>query len=97
MMETRLEVPTEFRELVAKTIDHTEQAFRLFFEAARASIPPDSATAYSLFQRTVQAKLSYARRLAFAKNLRETAAAHAAFLGTQVEIATDLIRLSAEC
>jgi hypothetical protein len=39
MMETRLEVPTEFRELVAKTIDHIEQAFRLFFEGRSCIYP----------------------------------------------------------
>lgn len=95
-METRLEVPTEFRDLVAMTIDHTEQAFRLFFDAAAASIPADAATPYILFQRTVHAKLAYARRLAFAEDFREMTAAHAAFLRTQLQIAADLIRLSSE-
>ncbi|WFU18857.1 hypothetical protein [Bradyrhizobium sp. CB3481] len=96
MMETRLEVPIELRETVAKTIDHTEQAFSLFFDAANTSVPPGATTSYALFQRTVHAKLAYARRLAFAKDFRETTAAHAAFLRTQIEIATELIRLSSK-
>ncbi len=95
-METRLEVPTQFRELAAKTIDNTEEAFRLFFDAASASIPYEAAQSYILFQRTVQAKVAYARRLAFATTISETASAHAAFLRTLIEIASDLIRMSSK-
>jgi hypothetical protein len=45
-------------------------------------------------QRQVQGKLAYARRLAL-EYLRETTAAHAAFLA-QIEIASDLIRMSSK-
>ena len=52
-METRLEVPIEFRETVAKTIDYTDQPFSLFFDAANASIPKRRHNVgYVLFQRT---------------------------------------------
>jgi hypothetical protein len=93
MMETRLEVPIEF---LAKTIDQTEQHSVCSSMPPANLFPANAATSYTLFQRTVHAKLAYARRLAFAKDFRETTAAHNAFLRTQIEIATDLIRLSSQ-
>src|ERR1700760_4519406 len=38
MMEPKLEVPAELRELVEKTIDQTEKAFGMFFDAANKSV-----------------------------------------------------------
>jgi len=37
MVEPKLEVPAELRELAEKTIDQAERAFRLFFDAAQKS------------------------------------------------------------
>jgi hypothetical protein len=96
MMDERLEVPLHIRELAVKSIDQVEQAFGFFFNAASAAVSASAATPHALLQRTVQAKLAYARRLAFSKSFRETTAAHAAFLRTQIEIASDLIRISSK-
>jgi hypothetical protein len=62
----------QVRELAAKSVDHTEQAFNFFFDAAKAPLPPSASDPYALFQRYVVAELAYARRLAFAENVRET-------------------------
>ena len=41
-METKIEVPSEVRELVAISIDNIEKALALFFDAATKSIAPSS-------------------------------------------------------
>lgn len=38
MIEPKLEVPAELRDLAEKTIDQAEQAFSLFFEIGRAHV-----------------------------------------------------------
>ena len=38
MIEPKLEVPAELRDLVEKTIDQTEKAFEMFFDAANKSV-----------------------------------------------------------
>ena len=42
MMETKIEVPSQVRELVAISIDNIEKALALFFDAATKSIAPNS-------------------------------------------------------
>jgi hypothetical protein len=46
MQESNLEVPTELRELVVKSVDQAEKAFGFFFDAANRSLvttPPAAA------------------------------------------------------
>jgi hypothetical protein len=92
MMETKLSVPVNVRELVSKSIDQVETAFHLLFESATNSIAPDSLNRLTLLQRTIKSKLDYARSISQASDFRETTAAQAKFLRTQIEIAGDLIR-----
>jgi hypothetical protein len=49
MSETKLQVPTELRNLAEKAIDQTEQAFGIFFDAANKSMAtmPNPATEMS--------------------------------------------------
>jgi hypothetical protein len=93
MSEPHLEVPTEIRELVGKTIDQTERAFSFFFDAANASMVSDAAkTALSAAQQNVKAAFDHARKLAHAKDLQEMMTLQAEFLRSQIEIAGELLR-----
>ena len=93
MTEQKLEVPTDIRELVAKTIDQTERAFSFFFDAANASILSEPAkTALLLAQQNVKASFDHARKLANAKDLQETMALQAEFLRTRIENAGEFMR-----
>jgi hypothetical protein len=92
MTETELSVPVKVRELVWESIDQVETAFSLLFNNATKSIAPDSMNRFALLQRTIEAKLDYARTISQASNFRQTTAAQAKFLRTQIEIAGDLIK-----
>jgi len=92
MMETKLDVPVQVRELVAISIDNTEKAFAFFFDAATKSVAPASAESLVLLKRVVAVKIDYARKLALAKELSEATALQFAYCRAQIEITTDLIR-----
>ena len=69
-MLPKIEVPAELRALTAKSIDHAEQAFSLFFAAANRSLRamPNPATqisthALSFSEQNMKAAFDYARRL----------------------------------
>ena len=47
-METKIEVPSQVRELVAISIDNIEKALALFFDAATKSIAPSSPESIAL-------------------------------------------------
>jgi hypothetical protein len=51
MMETKLEVPSEVRELVAIGIDNAEKALALLFDNVTRSIAPNSLDSMALLRR----------------------------------------------
>lgn len=93
MMEAKLEVPSQVRELAIIGIDNAEKAFTHFFDQATKSIAPNSADAIALIKRVIAVKMDYARKLAHANDLAEATALQFAYCRSQVEITTDLIRI----
>src|SRR5213083_1975388 len=78
MVEPKLEVPAELRDLAEKTIDHAEKAFGLFFDAASKSITsiPNpgsdiSKQALSFTEQNMKAAFEHARRLVHATDLQQ--------------------------
>src|SRR5258707_4443478 len=78
MIEPKLEVPAELRDLAEKTIDQAEKAFGLFFDAAgksMASVPNPGADiskqALSFNEQNLKAALEHARKLVHANDLQE--------------------------
>jgi hypothetical protein len=92
-METKIEVQSQVRELVAIGIDNAENALVLFFDHAARSIAPNSAESIALLKRAMAVKMDYARKLASAKTFMEATALQFAYCRSQVEITTDLIRI----
>jgi hypothetical protein len=93
MIETKIEVPSQVRELVAISVDNIEKALALFFDAATKSIAPSSPESIALLKRVIAVKMDYARKLAIANDLSEATALQFAYCRSQVEITTDLIRI----
>ncbi len=70
MIEPKLEVPAELREMAEKTIDQAEKAFGMFFDAAgksMASVPSPgteiSRQALSFTEQNMKAAFDHARKL----------------------------------
>ena len=68
MMETKIEVPSQVRELVAISVDNIERALALFFDAATKSIAPSSPLIALL---KGCHKNGYARKLALARDFQK--------------------------
>ena len=92
MPDSKLEVPTEIRELVEKTIEQSERAFALFFGAASAGLAPPGRSALTLAERNFKAALEHARRLARAEEVQQAVALQADFLRAQIANAGDFMR-----
>jgi hypothetical protein len=86
--ESILDVPSDVRELVEKTIDQTERAFSFFFQQAK--LPGDVALSFA--QQNVTTELEYARKLAAAQNVREVVALQSEYLRTRIENASAFMR-----
>ena len=93
MMGARLEVPVQVRELALVGIDNAEKALAIFFDNVAKSIAPNSVETIALLKRVIAVKMDYARKIARARDLTETAALQFAYCRSQVEITTDLIRI----
>jgi hypothetical protein len=93
MMDARLEVPIQVRELAVIGIDNAEKALVLFFDQATRSIGPNAADAVALIKRVIAVKMDYARKIARAIDLTEATALQFAYCRSQVEITADLIRI----
>jgi|SRR3954452_17221403 hypothetical protein len=93
MMNARLEVPDQVRELAVIGIDNSEKAFALFFDQASKSIGPVWADTLALIKRVIAVKMDYARKIARASDLTEATALQFAYCRAQVEITADLIRI----
>jgi phasin len=99
MLEPKLEVPTELRDLAEKTIDQAEKAFGMFFDAANksiASIPSPgtemSKQALSLTEQNIKASFEHARKLVHATDLQEAMRIQSEFLKSQFTNAGEHMR-----
>ena len=99
MVEPKLEVPAELRDLTEKAIDQAEQAFRMFFDAASKSIaaaPGPTATiskqALSFTEQNMKPAFEHARRLVHATDLQQAMQIQSEFLRSQFTNAGEHMR-----
>ncbi len=99
MTETKLHVPAELRDLVEKTIDHTERAFGMFFGAASksaAAIPGPgteiSKQVLSFTEQNVMSAFEQARKLVQATDLKQALQIQTEFLQSQFASAGEQMR-----
>jgi len=99
MIEPKLEVPAELRDLAEKTIEQAEKAFGMFFDAANKSIAsiPGAGTdmakqALSLTEQNMKAAFENARKLVHATDLQEAMRIQSEFLKTQFTNAGEHMR-----
>jgi phasin len=99
MIEPKLEVPAELRDLAEKTIDQAEKAFGMFFDAAAksmASMPSPgtevSKQALNFTEQNMKAAFEHARKLVHAKDLQEALRIQSEFLRSQFTNAGEHMR-----
>jgi phasin len=99
MVEPKLEVPAELRDLAEKTIDQAEKAFGMFFDAASksmASVPGPgtdiSKQALSFTEQNMKAAFDHARKLVHATDLQEAMRIQSEFLRSQFTTAGEHMR-----
>ncbi|SHL43539.1 phasin [Bradyrhizobium lablabi] len=90
MIEPKLEVPAELRDLAEKTIDQAEKAFGMFFDAASksmTSVPAPGAEiskqALSFTEQNMKAAFEHARKLVHATDLQQAMQIQSEFLKSQ--------------
>lgn len=91
MSEPKFEVPAELRKMAERSIEQTEKAFDMFFEAANKSIAPFthpgaeiSKKALSLTERNMKSAFDSARQLAQATDLQEAMQIQSEFWKNQI-------------
>lgn len=99
MVEPKLEVPAELRDLAEKTIEQAEKAFGMFFEAAgksMSSMPGGgseiSKQALSFTEQNMRAAFEHARKLVHASDLQEAMHIQSEFLRSQFTSAGEHMR-----
>src|SRR3569832_2640704 len=99
MIEPKIEVPAELRDLAEKTIDQAEKAFGMFFDAAgksMASIPGAgtevSKQALAFTEQNMKAAFEHARKLVHATDVQEAMRIQSEFLRSQFTNAGDHMR-----
>jgi phasin len=99
MIEPKLEVPAELRDLAEKTIDQAEKAFGMFFDAAGKSMTsmPGPGTeiskqALSFTEQNMKAAFDHARKLVHATDLQEAMRIQSEFLRSQFTNAGEHMR-----
>jgi phasin len=99
MMQPKLEVPAELRDLAEKTIDQAEKAFGMFFDAASKSMTsvPSPGTEMSkqalLFtEQNMKAAFEHARKLVHATDLEQAMQIQSEFLKSQFTNAGEHMR-----
>jgi phasin len=90
MIEPKLEVPAELRDLAEKTIEQAEKAFRMFFDAANKSMMsvPGPGTEISkqalmFTEQNMNAAFEHARKLVHVTDLQEAMRIQSDFLRSQ--------------
>jgi phasin len=99
MIEPKLEVPAELRELADKTIEQAEKAFSMFFDAASrsmTSVPGGgneiSRQALTFTEQNMRAAFEHARKLVHATDLQEAMRLQSEFLRSQFTNAGEHMR-----
>jgi phasin len=99
MVEPKIEVPAELRDLVEKTIDQTEKAFGMFFDAANKSVAsmPNPGTeisrqALTFTEQNMKAAFDHARKLVHATDLQQAMQIQSEFLRSQFTNAGEHMR-----
>jgi phasin len=99
MIEPKLEVPAELRELAEKTIEQAEKAFGMFFDAASksmTSVPGPgseiSKQALTFTEQNMKAAFEHARKLVHATDLQEAMRIQSDFLRSQFTNAGEHMR-----
>jgi len=99
MIEPKLEVPAELRDLAEKTIDQAEKAFGMFFDAAAKSMAtmPSPGTeiskqALTFTEQNMKAAFEHARKLVHATDLQEALRIQSEFLRSQFTNAGEHMR-----
>ena len=99
MIEPKLEVPAELRELADKTIEQAEKAFGMFFEAATKSMNsvPGGGTdiskqALTFTEQNMKAAFEHARKLVHATDLQQALQLQSEFLRSQFTNAGEHMR-----
>ena len=99
MIEPKLEVPAELRDLAEKTIDQAEKAFGMFFDAAGKSMTSMpgagseiSRQALSFTEQNMKAAFDHARKLVHATDLQEAMRIQSEFLRSQFTNAGEHMR-----
>ena len=99
MVEPKLEVPAELRDLAEKTIEQAEKAFGMFFDAAgksMASIPSPgtevSRQALTFTEQNMKAAFDHARKLVQATDLQQAMQIQSEFLKSQFTNAGEHMR-----
>jgi phasin len=99
MIEPKIEVPAELRDLAEKTIDQAEKAFGMFFDAAGKSMTsmPGAGTdiskqALSFTEQNMKAAFDHARKLVHATDLQEAMRIQSEFLRSQFTTAGEHMR-----
>jgi phasin len=99
MVDPKLEVPAELRELAEKTIDQAEKAFGMFFDAAGKAMTPVSSPgteiskqALSFTEQNMKAAFDHARKLVHATDLQEAMRIQSEFLKSQFTNAGEHMR-----
>jgi len=99
MIEPKLEVPNELRDLAEKTIDQAEKAFTLFFDAASKSMAavPGAGTeiskqALTFTEQNLKSAFEHARKLVHATDLQEAMRIQSEFLRSQFTSAGEHMR-----
>ena len=99
MAEPKLEVPAELRQLAEKTIDQAEQAFGLFFDAARRSTAVTTISTAELSkqvlafsEQSLKTSFEHARKVASTASIQEVATAQSELVKRQMASAEHHIR-----
>jgi len=103
MSEPKFEVPAELRNLAQRSIEQTEKAFDMFFEAASKSMAPFthpgaeiSRKALSLTEQNMRFAFDTARKLAQATDLQEAMQIQSEFLKSQITNAGEQMKQIAD-
>ena len=99
MIEPKLEVPAELRNLAEKTIEQAEKAFGMFFDAASKSMTsvPGPGTdiskqALAFTEQNMKAAFEHAKKLVHATDLQEAMQLQSEFLRSQFTNAGEHMR-----
>jgi len=91
MSEPKLEIPSELRNMAERTMEQSEKAFDMFFQAANKSMAPFShpgtevsKKALSIAEQNMRSAFDHARKLARAADFQEVMQIQSEFLKSQM-------------